>query len=105
MKKPRSKKEPTKQLNLRLSKVLIAGIKAIASERQMKPSQVFLAIIEDATRNRCLHCRGGLVEGASRLHPKVCNRCYGTGRVDIAKRIRAAERSRRAQKRKAHKKT
>jgi hypothetical protein len=82
------KKEPTKQLNLRLRLPLIKAIREMASSRGIKPSKVFLGLLEDAANNRCRHCRGGMAPGGTAFHPKPCKRCFGTGRVDIARAIR-----------------
>lgn len=79
------KKEPTKQLNLRLPLPLIKAIGELASNRNMKPSAVFLEILEDAVKNRCRRCRGGMAPGGTALHPKACIYCYGMGRRDLAK--------------------
>lgn len=86
--KKKAKKEPTKQLNLRLPLPLIKRIHELASERNVKPSAVFLAILEDAAANRCRRCRGGMAPGGTAFRPKPCAYCYGTGRVDTAKAIR-----------------
>jgi hypothetical protein len=79
------KKEPTKQLNLRLPLPLIKMIGELAAARRMKPSAVFLEILKDAVKNRCRRCRGGMAQGGTALHPKPCIYCYGTGRRDLAK--------------------
>lgn len=83
-----AKSEPKKQLNLRLPIRLIRQIYELASAKKAKPSAVFLELLEDAVKNRCHRCRGGMAPGGTLLHPKPCEACYGTGRKDLGKRLR-----------------
>jgi len=82
------KERRTKQLNIRLPLPLIKMIGELAAARRMKPSAVFLELLEDAVKNRCHRCRGGMAPGGTALHPKPCAYCYGTGRLDTRKTIR-----------------
>lgn len=75
---------PKKQFNVRMRLTLLAELGRLAKERGLKVSQVALGLLEEALVNRCRRCRLGLAPGSTRLRPKPCRFCLGTGRRDIA---------------------
>lgn len=81
---------PRKQFNVRMKNTLLKEIGILASARGMKPSEVALSLLEKAVVNACRRCRGGMAPGGTRLNPKACGFCFGTGRLDIARAERRA---------------
>lgn len=92
MKKPLME-GPKKQFNVRMPVQLLRDLDELASARGMRPSAVFLALLEEAVRNCCRRCRGGLAPGSTVFRPKACPFCFGTGRRDLAKAERRARKA------------
>lgn len=76
---------PKRQWNIRMSVSLRGELEALAKARGLKVSKVVLAFLLEAAANRCRKCRWGLAPGSTRLHPKPCQYCNGTGRLDHAR--------------------
>lgn len=75
---------PRKQWNLRMPVRLLEDLRELASQRDLRVSTVFLALLEEAVVNACRRCRGGLAPGSTVLRPKACRFCFGSGRRDLA---------------------
>ena len=71
---------PKRQWNLRMRVSLLDELRELASARGMHVSQVALSLLNEALVNRCRRCRMGMAPGGTRLHPKPCRFCFGTGR-------------------------
>lgn len=76
---------PKKQFNLRMPLTLHREIEILAKVRGMKRTQVALAFLEEAAVNKCRRCHWGLAPGSTKLRPKPCRYCFGTGRLDHAR--------------------